>query len=346
MALAWIDLARTLYLHSDSYSSVMPKPTFLDELIEGASIPKRLATARVDSFIRELTFEQHSEMQFPTWLGSRISKEGSPELLESPYEISWPTRVLDANEAQRFCEWVQARQLEHGYTVTGPCSWCGLPTGHFCEWCSSALGPEARLCSTCGWLLGQCRLCRMAHLSSGLQTIIPPTGSATCGTHRCGSCQRQGVHLKHCEGCCATRYCDRKCQKRDWSKHKLVCHFLASMVEPRQEQLHFVYSWHLSVIPSRIIRVPHGICKIALEVYVKTIHSEKTQTDVCNSSYSSIPPAASASRREQRETAKRLIQNAHFQMVNDCLYLGIPLTDGIGSIERELLMQTRVQGSA
>ncbi len=218
----------------------MPKPTFLDEIAAGAPVPDRLANARADTSLKIITPEETAEMMFPTWLGSTLSSGGCPRLLTPPHESSWATRVLNATEAQRFCEWVQSCQVEHGLPTSGPCTWCGLATGDYCEWCPPNGGPEARLCSVCGWRLGQCRICRIMHVAGGLRKVVPPAGTATFDTHRCSACGRQGVHLRHCEGCQCSRYCNRDCQKRDWKQHKFVCPLLAGMVTPSTGNLHFV----------------------------------------------------------------------------------------------------------
>ena len=32
-----------------------------------------------------------------------------------------------------------------------------------------------------------------------------------------------GGELKRCTGCKKTMYCGKKCQKKDWKEHKLIC---------------------------------------------------------------------------------------------------------------------------
>ena len=39
----------------------------------------------------------------------------------------------------------------------------------------------------------------------------------------CNFCGKQGIDNKKCSICNSVVYCDKKCQKDDWKKHKLVC---------------------------------------------------------------------------------------------------------------------------
>ena len=50
---------------------------------------------------------------------------------------------------------------------------------------------------------------------------------ASCGA--CGAVEggTGGVRLCACAACDAVRYCDRECQRADWTAHKLVCKILA-----------------------------------------------------------------------------------------------------------------------
>ena len=265
-------------------------------------------------------------MLFPKWLGLQVSCAGPPRLLTPPHEISWETRVVDATEAQRFCEWVQASQVELGFTISSPCVWCGLATGDYCEWCPPECGPESRLCSACGWWLGQCRICRIMHLANGLRTVVPPSGSATFGTHRCGQCGRQGAHLRHCEACLCLRYCNRDCQKKHWKQHKSVCPLLAGMVMPSTSSLHFVYSWHISRLPS-YMHVPNGIC---------TAHLDRCRLRALGGLLRDAGPQL-RTEKERRRAARRIMREAHVHTIDDSFHMGIALTDGMGLIDPALV---------
>jgi hypothetical protein len=39
----------------------------------------------------------------------------------------------------------------------------------------------------------------------------------------CGHCGKQKHDLKKCSRCMKVAYCDRDCQKADYSKHKTTC---------------------------------------------------------------------------------------------------------------------------
>ena len=40
---------------------------------------------------------------------------------------------------------------------------------------------------------------------------------------RCATCAKERVWLYFCEACRITRYCDEKCQEKDWINHKSSC---------------------------------------------------------------------------------------------------------------------------
>lgn len=54
---------------------------------------------------------------------------------------------------------VQAEQQRKGLMVTPPCTWCGLPTGCFCDQC------RRQLCSSCDTALGQCVQCCCSNMN-------------------------------------------------------------------------------------------------------------------------------------------------------------------------------------
>ena len=79
---------------------------------------------------------------------------------------------------------------------------------------SEALMGKARL----DHVLPQCTSCGLV-------------GSLTCkdpGCHGAGRGDHAALHsfshdLKACSGCRAVYYCDVRCQRRDWSRHKVQC---------------------------------------------------------------------------------------------------------------------------
>ncbi len=213
------------------------------------------------------------------------------------------------------------------------------PTGDCCEWCPPDCGPEARLCSACGWTVQQCRLCRMRHLSDHEHRIVrPPPESATNATHRCNDCGRQGMHLLACGKCQCTRYCDHTCQKRDWKLHKCVCAYLATLVTPTLEQLHFVYPWHMHLVPAAIGRVPHGVCTSALDAYnAACFRAERSNAQPSSMEAAPLEHLSDLSRRQRRQAGRRLMRRAHVRVVDGVVHLGVSLTDGVGCIDPELL---------
>jgi hypothetical protein len=48
-----------------------------------------------------------------------------------------------------------------------------------------------------------------------------------CEARCCSGCHREesgGEKFLSCSRCSIVRYCSRRCQKRDWKRHKLLCH--------------------------------------------------------------------------------------------------------------------------
>ena len=41
--------------------------------------------------------------------------------------------------------------------------------------------------------------------------------------NNCNHCEKKSQELQQCSGCALVFYCDQKCQKNDWKKHKKLC---------------------------------------------------------------------------------------------------------------------------
>ena len=72
-------------------------------------------------------------------------------------------------ELRRAYAWaIQSLQEFHGANVLPPCTWCGMPTGGWCDFCIAHFAKA--VCSDCGGtdatILAACRNCT-AELSSG-----------------------------------------------------------------------------------------------------------------------------------------------------------------------------------
>lgn len=58
----------------------------------------------------------------------------------------------------------------------------------------------------------------------------------------CYTCNKQGKRLPKCEGCLLTRYCNKKCQLRDWPSHQERCgqsrelHILLKLIQTRKKK--------------------------------------------------------------------------------------------------------------
>ena len=54
-------------------------------------------------------------------------------------------------------------------------------------------------------------------------TLMHGPPSAETAKSKCNLCEKESAVVQRCSGCSGATYCDRKCQKKDWSAHKLVC---------------------------------------------------------------------------------------------------------------------------
>ena len=95
---------------------------------------------------------------------------GNP-LAQLPSE--WPlARPLFASREERLqrvelrCGYawaIQRKQQIHGVSVLPPCTWCGMPTGGWCDFCTQ--NPAKAVCSQCGGtdatVLASCHDCQL-----------------------------------------------------------------------------------------------------------------------------------------------------------------------------------------
>ena len=170
--------------------------------------------------------------------------------LERLHHVSW--QVACARK-------IQGMQRESGVKILCPCSWCGLPTGDWCEGCldsSEAKGPMMCICSYCDRYIRRCRLCRLElqitpHACNRKTKILP---NSAYGRHStCSGCEKVG-HFSMCDACQTCRFCSRECLADHWREHKPMCRFLQI---PRP--LSFVYSWHM---PRAL-----AVCQIAPKMF-------------------------------------------------------------------------------
>lgn len=52
---------------------------------------------------------------------------------------------------------------------------------------------------------------------------IPAINGLGGKTPNCASCGKSNPKMQHCTACMCTRYCSKKCQANDWTRHKKVC---------------------------------------------------------------------------------------------------------------------------
>ena len=54
----------------------------------------------------------------------------------------------------------------------------------------------------------------------------------------CNTCHKKLKRYKKCSACLSAAYCDKQCQRGDWSVHKLVCKSLANQLKYARDFLH------------------------------------------------------------------------------------------------------------
>ena len=113
--------------------------------------------------------------------------------------------------------WEEAKRDRNGGGILPPCSWCGYPTEHICDFCPMDDIPAMQICSGCDRLLGLCKNCYTERdwIRTGYKQLC-----AGCGK------RPSSRSINRCEGCHIVRYCNRECQVQDWSFHKKFCRYL------------------------------------------------------------------------------------------------------------------------
>lgn len=66
--------------------------------------------------------------------------------------------------------------------------------------------------------------------------IVHPLAGSCADCERDETAENDGACLKRCSRCRMTRYCSAACQKRDWSRHKIVCRMVHELA---------FENWHL-----------------------------------------------------------------------------------------------------
>ena len=85
--------------------------------------------------------------------------------IPAEWPLARPQLATHSERVQRvelrlgFAWWLQREQMRAGLPVLPPCSWCGQPTGGFCDVCTKDIANP--VCSVCDDLQsGTCRPCR------------------------------------------------------------------------------------------------------------------------------------------------------------------------------------------
>ena len=73
---------------------------------------------------------------------------------------SWEERIECAELHAAFAWETQQQQKLHGFPILPPCSWCGQPTGGYCEYCVGKREPVCHKCGAQGSFDDVCRACQ------------------------------------------------------------------------------------------------------------------------------------------------------------------------------------------
>lgn len=77
-----------------------------------------------------------------------------------PQHAERDKRVHSEPLRKAYTWYIQVEQYQARRPVLPPCGWCGMPTGNFCDICSSTIQRRARpVCTSCEDLEGTCRNC-------------------------------------------------------------------------------------------------------------------------------------------------------------------------------------------
>ena len=151
-------------------------------------------------------------------------------MLEASYEV----RMRFASWAYAWYQHVSEIQRANNMPALAPCSWCGQPTGDWCESCprggDGKYGRAHSICMKCEATIRECRLCRLSRQIAAKDSIPPDVhvqpGSAWAGMTKCAACGEVSEGHKLCSGCHCFRFCSKKCHKALWRDHKSMCQWL------------------------------------------------------------------------------------------------------------------------
>jgi len=166
----------------------------------------------------------------------------APPYIEPP--VPSPDVLRDSYaERMRFTSWAHAwhqhvanTQREMKMPVMPPCSWCGTPTGDWCEACPvgcrrfGMFGRAHAICTKCEATIRECRLCRLKRQVKTEHDITPKVhqqdDSVWAGRSKCAACGDVGAGYKLCGSCLCFRFCSDACSNAVWPEHKKICRWL------------------------------------------------------------------------------------------------------------------------
>ncbi len=87
--------------------------------------------------------------------------------LARPQHATRESRFQCAELRIGFASAIQQEQHQRGLTIIPPCSWCGLPTRGYCDFCGKPIANP--VCPACGGtradIVATCRQCHHCHMS-------------------------------------------------------------------------------------------------------------------------------------------------------------------------------------
>ena len=102
----------------------------------------------------------HDDYRHPNEVAVTMKKAEecpSPLLPESMDRL---TRKKNPAMRARYSVWIWAKQLKHGGPMTPACTWCGTPTGYWCDHCDRIkVRPMRAICNKCEIEEKNCKPC-------------------------------------------------------------------------------------------------------------------------------------------------------------------------------------------
>ena len=104
------------------------------------------------------------DYRHPNEVTATLAKASECPLPLWPANMTREMRKRKPAMRARYSVWIWGEQLAHGNPVTPACTWCGLPTGYWCDGCELAgVKPMRAICNRCEAEEKYCKPCIRGH---------------------------------------------------------------------------------------------------------------------------------------------------------------------------------------